>query len=106
MTDHTHAEAPADGPLFPLGQTVATPGAVEVLAAEGGDWRFNAAVYLARHQDGDWGDVPREDAAARHSVQQGWRVLSSYLVGDTGTRIWIITEADRSSTCILLPEEY
>lgn len=109
MTDHTCTEAPADGPLFPLGQTVATPGAVEVLAAEGGDWRFNAAVYLARHQDGDWGDIPHEDAAEnRRSVRQGWRVLSSYPVGavELGARIWIITEADRSSTCILLPEEY
>lgn len=107
MTDHTRAEAPAGGPLFPLGRMVATPGAVEVLAADGGDWRFNAAVYLARHQDGDWGDVPREDAAEnRRSIRQGWRVLSSYPVGSTGTRIWIITEADRSSTCILLPEEY
>lgn len=47
MTDHTRTEArEADGPLFPLGRTVATPGAVEVLTAGGGDWRFNAAVYL------------------------------------------------------------
>ena len=89
MTDHTRAEAPADGPLFPLGQTVATPGAVEVLAVEGGDWRFNAAVYLARHQDGDWGDVPPEDARENElSVREGFRIVSSYEVGEK--RIWII----------------
>jgi hypothetical protein len=54
---------------------------------------------------GDWGDVPPEDAAEnRLSIEQGFRVMSSYDVG--GQRVWIITEADRSSTTLLLPSEY
>jgi hypothetical protein len=66
---------------------------------------MNTAAYLARHQDGDWGDVPTEDSRENElSVREGFRVLSSYEVA--GERLWIITEADRSSTCILLPEEY
>lgn len=97
--------------LFPLGSCVATPGAIRVLTEEGGDWRFNAAVYLARHQDGDWGDVPSEDAKENElSVHEGFRIVSSYTTGGNGegpgTTFWIITGADRSSTCILLPEEY
>jgi len=50
-------------PLFGLGAVVATPGAAEVLAKEGGNWRLNAAPLLARHQGGDWGDVPRRTPA-------------------------------------------
>lgn len=90
---------------FPLGSCVATPGAIRTLERGGGDWRMNAAAYLARHQDGDWGDVPPEDARENElSVREGFRILSSYEVSER--RLWIITEADRSSTCILLPEEY
>lgn len=60
---------------------------------------------LARHQEGDWGDVPPEDARENaRSVEYGWRVMSSYEVA--GEKLWIITEADRSSTCVLLPSEY
>ena len=63
------------------------------------------AGLLARHVSGDWGEVPHEDARENElSVRQGFRIVSSYTVG--GERVWIITEADRSSTCILLPEEY
>ena len=94
-----------DTPRFPLGACVATPGAIRVLAEEGGDWRFNAAPLLARHQDGDWGDGPPEDARENElSVRESFRIVSSYEIG--GERVWVITEADRSSTCILLPEEY
>ncbi len=90
---------------FPLGSCVATPGAIQVLEEEGGDWRMTAAIYLTRHQDCDWGDVPPADVRENElSVREGFRVLSSYEVA--GERIWVITEADRSSTCILLPEEY
>ena len=107
MTDHApQEEAPAPSARFDLGLIVATPGAIEALTREGGDWRFNAAVYLARHQDGDWGElVPPEDARENElSVREGFRIVSSYEVA--GERIWVITEADRSSTCILLPKEY
>ena len=89
-------------PLFPLGRVVATPGAVAALSDTGTD----AFALLARHQCGDWGEVPPEDRLENdRSVHQGLRVLSSYVVGG-GVRIWIITEADRSVTTLLLPEEY
>jgi hypothetical protein len=62
--------------------------------------------FLARHVAGDWGQVCAADAAENElSVKEGFRILSAYSLR-SGTRIWIITEADRSSTCVLLPEEY
>lgn len=85
-----------------LGRVVATPGALEALERAG----EGAIGFLARHQRGDWGSVCPEDAEAnREAVEHGFRVLSVYetTLGDT---IWVITEADRSSTCILLPSEY
>jgi hypothetical protein len=91
------------GPLFALGLIVATPGALALLEASG----VAAADLLGRHRSGDWGDVPGEDARENErSIRYGWRILSSYPVGEDGDRVWIITEADRSSTCILLPEDY
>lgn len=89
--------------LFPLGRLVATPGALALLAGAGED----PVTLLARHVSGDWGEVPPEDARENElSVRDGYRVLSSYPIGSDGEKVWIITEADRSSTCILLPEEY
>lgn len=89
--------------LFPLGRVVATPGALEVLE----DTRTDALDLLRRHAAGDWGEVPSEDAREnRLSVREGFRVLSSYPVGEAREKVWIITEADRSSTCLLLPSEY
>lgn len=88
-------------PLFPLGRVVATPGALNLLVIDGQD----PGELLDRHRSGDWGDVSPEDAVEnRRSVRHGWRILSSYPVGTS--RIWIITEANRSSTCLLLPNEY
>jgi len=87
---------------FPLGQVVATPGALEALRQAGDE----PLLYLVRHQSGDWGEVCEEDAKENEfSVENGFRILSAYTLKD-GTRIWVITEADRSSTCLLLPEEY
>ena len=91
--------------LFSLGRIVATPGALEVLEQTG----THAQELLRRHAAGDRGEVPHEDARENaRSVRQGWRILSSYPVGDgqAAERVWIITEADRSSTCLLLPSEY
>lgn len=87
--------------LFSLGQIVATPGALELLDRHA----INAADLLARHQSGDWGVIPEEDVHENQfSVSNGCRILSSYPFGED--RIWIITEADRSSTTLMLPEEY
>jgi hypothetical protein len=87
---------------FELGAVVATPGALEVL----GNLEVSPTELLERHASGDWGEIPSEDARENeYSLERGFRVLSSYPL-PSGERIWIITEADRSSTCILLPSEY
>src|SRR5579863_613027 len=87
---------------FRLGQIVSTPGALAAL----GEADQTPLEFLTRHAGGDWGDVSRDDAQENdRSTEQGFRILSSYNLKN-GTNIWIITEADRSSTCILLPEEY
>ena len=86
---------------LPLGRVVATPGALKLIAETGG-CPFD---LLARHATGDWGDLCAFD---RHQNEiawrEGYRVLSSYPVGREC--VWIITEADRSVTTILLPEDY
>ena len=87
---------------FDLGRIVATPGALEALEISG----ETPATFLRRHIAGDWGDLDEHDRAENElSVKEGFRLLSAYRLRD-GTRIWIITEADRSSTTILLPSEY
>lgn len=92
----------ADKPQFPLGQTVATPGALDALEASG----QTPLEFLKRHVRGDWGEVDEEDSEANdNALESGDRVLSAYRTR-RGDRIWIITEADRSATTILLPEEY
>jgi hypothetical protein len=87
---------------FESGRVVATPGALGALEEAGAD----ALALLSRHLRGDWGEVPKEDARENErSLKHGFRVLSSYPLR-TGAKLWIITEADRSSTCLLLPSEY
>ena len=89
-------------PLFPLGQIVATPGAIAALQSNG----QSPAEFLDRHLHGDWGDLDEFDKRANHqALKDGERLLSAYSLADN-TKIWLITEADRSSTCILLPSEY
>jgi hypothetical protein len=81
---------------------VATPGALEALQRSG----ETPASFLHRHVVGDWGDLDEADRAENElSAREGFRLLSAHHLRD-GTKIWIITEADRSSTTILLPEEY
>jgi hypothetical protein len=91
-----------DKPLFPLGQVVATPGALQACENAGQE----PEEFLNRHDRRDWGEVSEADKQENEfSVQQGFRILSAYATS-TGERIWIITEADRSATTILLPDEY
>ena len=87
---------------FALGRIVATPGALKALE----DADESAIPYLARHVLGDWGELSDDDKAENDfSVTRDLRILSAYKLS-SGVKIWIITEADRSSTCILLPREY
>ncbi len=87
---------------FDPGQIVVTPGALKALA----EARVSPLSLLARHLSGDWGDLDAEDKSENEiAVERGYRILSAYTLS-TGERIWIITEADRSSSCLLLPSEY
>ena len=87
---------------FPLGQVVATPGALAVLTEAG----QSPSGFLRRHANGDWGDVDSEDQQANeNALLNGERLLSAYRT-NRGVRLWVITEADRSVTTLLLPEEY
>jgi hypothetical protein len=87
---------------FSLGQIVATQGALELLRRYG----KTRNAYLDRHHSGDWGDLGGFDWRANDkALETGARLFSAYAVSPLNT-IWIITEADRSSTTLLLPEDY
>lgn len=87
---------------FRLGRLLMTPGAQDLIETG----RLNPFLILGRHICGDWGEVNDEDKASNdRDVLSGNRLLSAYLATD-GTRVWVITEADRSATTILLPGEY
>lgn len=88
--------------LFTLGQLLATPGALATLEA----WQMTALPFLLRHVSGDWGDICIEDGQANvDGLKYGNRLISVYVISPSD-RLWIITEADRSTTTLLLPEEY
>jgi hypothetical protein len=85
---------------FLLGRTVITRGALQVLTSA------DVLDALIRHASGDWGDVCEEDKQANErSLRVGARLLSAYRSA-TGEKFWVLTEADRSVTTVLLPEEY
>ena len=93
---------------FSLGQIVATRGVIESVPSA------RMAECLTRHRRGDWGNVCKEDAAENDlSTREGFRILSAYAIdeskpakGHGDNCLWIITEADRSATTFLLPDEY
>ena len=90
-----------DLPLFSLGQTVATQGAISALR----ELNLPASLLLVRHHAGDWGDLSNNDKLANDdAVINNGQIFSAYQFNDL--RLWVITEADRSRTTILLPEEY
>lgn len=89
--------------LFPLGQTVMTPGISELMRNP--QFAHCAVEAIRRHHAGDWGDVDAEDKRSNDiAVMRGERLLSAYTCDRT--KIWIITEADRRATTLLLPNEY
>lgn len=88
------------GQLFPLGRLMITPNAQRVLPPE---VTFEA---LERHALGDWGEASEADKLENElSLREGFRIMSVYR-SPLGVRFWVITEADRSSTTVLLPEDY
>jgi hypothetical protein len=89
-------------PLFALGDVVATPGAAMAMGAAD----QSPLALLTRHVTGDWSELDEHDQRENaFSVKQGLRILSAYTL-ETGVKLWLITEADRSVTTFLLPEEY
>jgi UDP-N-acetylmuramyl pentapeptide synthase len=86
---------------FELGQIVATPAALELLERN----RLQPIRLILRHVGGDWGELCEEDVKANEqAIAYGDRVLSAYTVA--GTKLYVITEADRSATTLLLASEY
>lgn len=70
------------------------------------DAEKHPAELLVRHVTGDWGELEEEDKEENErSVEQGFRILSAYKL-ETGVKVWVITEWDRSVTTLLLPSEY
>jgi hypothetical protein len=110
------------GAKFPLGQVVMTCGVaaaigkVDAEQAEGAMYSADIAGALARHESGDWGIMPDEDKTANEdALKYGERLMSAYVIWQDatgthgtpeGTKIWIITERDRSATTVLFPDEY
>jgi hypothetical protein len=98
----TTTTATATKRLFPLGQMYATPGAIEALSEAG----QGAAEFINRHQRGDWSEMCEEDRRENEfSIDKRLRIFSAYHTSK-GDKLWVITEADRSVTTILLPSEY
>jgi len=86
--------------LFKMGRIVTTPNAMESLPPE------DVVAGIQRHQSGDWGEMQSEDRAANdRALSEGTRLFSRYETA-SGIKFWIITEADRSTTMLLLPEDY
>ena len=102
MQNHNTFTKTKNKVLFQLGQILLTIGAREALEES----NQTAIEFLARHRSGDWGLVCEDDRQENElSVKEGFRILSAYKT-KKGEKIWVITEADRSSTTILLPSEY
>ena len=100
MQTNTHQQSSVT--RFALGQTYITPGAEEALMIAG----QTEIEFLRRHMSNDWGELSDDDARENElSLKEGFRLLSAYQTAK-GQKLWIITEADRSATTILLPDEY
>jgi hypothetical protein len=102
---HKSKPVPKAAPKFKLGQVVMTPGAAELMTRFTLKTGESPLVFLYRHLRGDWGDVcPHDKQLNDWAVRDNSRILSSY--NTPVGKLWIITEADRSATTLLLPDEY
>ncbi len=103
LRQNSNTTRPNIGARFALGQIFITSGAQEALEISG----EMPIQFLRRHVSGDWGEVSEEDARENElSLREGFRLLSAFRTAKDQKAIWIITEADRSATTILLPSEY
>ena len=85
---------------FKLGRLVITPAALEAIPEQ------EVKNAIDRHAKGDWGNLSQEDIYEKEcALKNGARILSSYELS-TGEKFWVITEADRSATTVLLPSDY
>lgn len=101
IPDTSRSSQYSDGPLFPLGRVVATPGALEHCAKN----NITPLTLIGRHHRGDWGDLCEDDRSANeNALFAGGRILSSYRVADE--KLYCITEWDRTVTTLLLAREY
>jgi hypothetical protein len=102
MQTNSYARQESSVTRFALGETYITPGAEEALMIAG----QTEIEFLRRHMSNDWGELSDEDVRENDlSLREGFRLLSAYRTAK-GQKLWIITEADRSATTILLPDEY
>jgi len=89
-------------PLFPFGRICITPGVQDLIEND----NLDPLPYMLRHLSGDWGELDSSDKKLNNdALKYGARIFSSYQL-DEFCKIWIITEADRSSTTILFRSEY
>lgn len=103
MTEEPKPKPKRSRPLFKMGSIRSTSNFMATVDAR---CRLECLLALARHAAGDWGDLSPDDVAANNAaLTNGGRLLSEYKAGD-GVVFWIITEADRSATTFLLPEDY
>lgn len=85
---------------FRLGKIVSTPSALAQLSQD------DILAGIRRHQAGDWGEMDEHDRQENESaLKNGFRLLSVYRFA-AGVKFWLITEADRSATTVLMPEDY
>src|SRR6266498_1473525 len=102
LRQNSNTSRPNIGTRFALGQIFITPGAQEALEIAG----QTAIQFLRRHMSCDWGELSEDDIRENElSLNEGFRLLSNYRT-TKGQQLWIITEADRSATTILLPSDY
>lgn len=89
--------------LFEIGEVHVTPAAMKAMVEEG----RSPYHFLARHMRGDWGDMDDFDKQQNdNALKHGGRLFSAYNFKNIEGQIWVITEADRSVTTLLLPEDY
>lgn len=109
---HDYLEGRAVEGLFNLGEAFATPAVLEAVYEEKGGKvavapKDKLPSFFTRHECGDWGDLSQEDQQANErALKEGGRIQSVYTLKNTGQKLWVVTEADRSKTTLMIADEY